>query len=142
MESGLTHYARNPDEALWKMMSQQPESLPDQGIERAVKQSSRGDDGSEGKRASAKKRPRTPDREEDHERNPRYCLVCRKRHEPRCAFPPEWRREQKERKPERPKREPRRQPTTAPQRRAKRAAMANRDISSQGRSRPSHREGF
>ena len=98
MEAGLTHYARNPVEALWKMMSQQPESLPDQGIERAVKQSNRGDDGSEGKRASAKKRPRTPDREEDHERNPRYCLVCKKRHEPRCAFPPEWRREQKERK--------------------------------------------
>lgn len=37
VEAGLAHYAASPDEALWKLMAQQPESLPGQGNERQVK---------------------------------------------------------------------------------------------------------
>lgn len=98
MEAGLAHYARNPDEALWKMMSQQPESLPDQGQERAVKQSTRGEEEKGDKKTPAAKRSRSPNPGEDNERNPRYCLVCKRRHEPRCPFPPDWRKEQKEKR--------------------------------------------
>jgi hypothetical protein len=98
MEDGLAHYARNPDESLWKMMAQQPENLPDQGKERALKQSGRGEGEGEDRKPQAAKRPRSPDPGDDYDRNPRFCLVCRKRHEPRCTFPPEWRREQKEKK--------------------------------------------
>lgn len=98
LEDGLAHYARNPDESLWKMMAQQPENLPDQGKERALKQSGRGEGEGEDRKPQAAKRPRSPDPGDDYDRNPRFCLVCRKRHEPRCTFPPEWRREQKEKK--------------------------------------------
>eukprot|EP00435_Cladocopium_sp_Y103_P073683 s164_g44.t1 len=101
VEAGLAHYARNPEEALWKLMSQQPESLPDQGKERAVKSSSKAEAGSEESKDHKTKRPRSPAADDDEpvwKGPPRLCLVCKKRHEPRCKFPPGWRREQKDRK--------------------------------------------
>ena len=102
IEAGLNHYTHSQDDPLWKLMSQQPESLPDQGRERAVKGGRPVSPEADPPRKS--KRPR----EEDHSpedlkgpARPRFCLVCKKRHEPRCRFPLDWRQQQKERKKER-----------------------------------------
>ena len=104
VEGGLAHYASTPDADLWKLMAQQIESLPDQGIERSSKE---GESHQKGERVKKRKDPEgessagpsrpTPALTAEV---PRLCLVCRKRHEPRCELTPEWRAEQKRKKKE------------------------------------------
>ena len=95
VEAGLSHYTREfTTEPLWKLLSQQPEGHPDQGKERPSTSKGGGDD------KKGVKRSRTPER--SHKEKPgepqrvRMCIVCRKRHEPRCQIPPGFRKEQKQ----------------------------------------------
>ena len=95
VEAGLSHYTREfTTEPLWKLLSQQPEGHPDQGKERPSTSKSTGED------KKGTKRSRTPERAaKDRSGEPpklRMCIVCRKRHEPRCQIPPGFRKEQKQ----------------------------------------------
>ena len=93
VEAGLSHYTREfKTEPLWKLLSQQPEGHPDQGKETSKS-------AGEEKKAGTT-RSRTPERTtRDRPGEPpklRMCIVCRKRHEPRCQIPPGFRKEQKQ----------------------------------------------
>ena len=101
VEKGLAHYASTPDADLWKLMAQQIESLPDQGIDRSSKED---DSRHKDERVKERKDPEAessagPSRPSTTEL-PRLCLVCRKQREPRCELTPEWRAEQKRKKKE------------------------------------------
>ena len=100
VEAALTHYASTPDADLWKLMAQQIESYPDQGLDRKTKSGH-----AEPAKEKTSKR-KSPEAEgsgagpRDYKENPRLCLVCKKRHEPRCELTAEWRAEQKQKKKE------------------------------------------
>ena len=92
VEKGLTHYASTPDADLWKLMAQQIESSKgDDSRQKEERVKKRKDP--EGESSAGPNRPSTAEL-------PRLCLVCRKRHEPRCELTPEWRAEQKRKKKE------------------------------------------
>ena len=81
---------RNP---LWKLLLAQPEGMPDQGLEKYHTHRDDGDlpDG----RGSKKRKAEEEDEEKVKAYGPRMCIVCKKKHEPRCAIPPGFRKEEK-----------------------------------------------
>ena len=92
--AGLRFFAQAGEgEGLWRLLDAQPEHLPDQGKEKD----------SDAKKSHRERSPlkRKRGMEEDkgvHEtpEKARLCMICKKRHEPRCPIPPGWRKEQKE----------------------------------------------
>ena len=97
IQNGLKHYLENPTEALWKLPDPQLASHPDQGKEKPIKakpDSKRPKSPKKGP-SSSSKRPATGESKEWT--TARRCIVCGKRHEPRCPLPPNFRKEQKER---------------------------------------------
>ena len=96
IQAGLGHYAKNTEEPLWKLLLPQPEGMPDQGLE---KHHAHRVDGDLHEGRSSKKR-KAEEEEEDKVKTlgPRMCIVCKKRHEPRCAIPPGFRKEEKAKK--------------------------------------------
>ena len=90
--AGLAHYANNTDEPLWKLLSPQPEGMPDQGLEKHHPRDQEGAAAESGRKKRKAEEDPAPD---DKERGPRMCIVCKKRHEPRCAIPPGFRKEEK-----------------------------------------------
>eukprot|EP00435_Cladocopium_sp_Y103_P061453 s489_g23.t1 len=99
VEAGLTHYTSEADtEPLWRLLSQQPETLPDQGKEREGKKSAPPEEpSSHDKGVKRRREDESGDHYLDPER-PRYCIVCRKWHWPRCVIPEGWRKEHKPKK--------------------------------------------
>ena len=101
VEKGLVHYASSGDADLWKLMSPQVEGHPDQGLD---KKPAEPESNPKGERGSKRKSPEVasePVAEKgSFQDNPRLCLVCRKRHEPRCELTAEWRQQQKQKKKE------------------------------------------
>ena len=95
VERALIHYATTPDADLWKLMSQQVESYPDQGLDRKTKG---GEGDSKKEKGTKRKSPPSGSGARDYQEHPRLCLACRKRHEPRCELTAEWRAEQKQKK--------------------------------------------
>lgn len=100
IEAGLQHYVSSAEsEALWKLLAPQPETLPDQGKEKSAKPKS--PSGSDEPQGSGTKRSREEAAEYDTEEKPykpkkaRFCIVCKKHHEPRCKIPPGYRKEDK-----------------------------------------------
>ena len=92
--AGLKFFARAGEgEGLWRLLNAQPEHLPDQGKEKGFNAEKQQRD------RSPLKRKRDGDDEKSTHETPekaRLCMICKKRHEPRCAIPPGWRKEQKE----------------------------------------------
>ena len=92
--AGLRFFAQAGEgEGLWRLLDAQPEHLPDQGKEKD----------SDAKKSHRERSPlkRKRGMEEDkgvHEtpEKARLCMICKKRHEPRCPIPPGWRKDQKE----------------------------------------------
>ena len=99
VQAGLAHYASKVDEPLWKLLSPQPEGMPDQGLE---KYHSQDRETSEAEVRASKKRRLKEETAEDEakDRGARMCIVCKKRHEPRCVIPPGFRKEEKAKKKE------------------------------------------
>ncbi len=93
IQAGLAHYAKNAEEPLWKLLLAQPEGMPDQGLEKYHTHRDDGDlpDG----RGSKKRKAEEEDEEKVKAYGPRMCIVCKKKHEPRCAIPPGFRKEEK-----------------------------------------------
>eukprot|EP00435_Cladocopium_sp_Y103_P059009 s40_g21.t1 len=103
VEAGLQHYSKETEsEPLWKLLAQQPESHPDQGLEKSSKSASASDAAQH--QPSGTKRPRAENKADSEagdsdatrpkkRKKPRYCLVCHKRHEPRCYMPPGYRKQ-------------------------------------------------
>lgn len=95
VEAGLSHYTREAtSEPLWKLLNQQPEGFPDQGKERAgpEKSASAGVDRGSKRPVSPAKAPRPA---ESTPVKARMCIVCNKRHGPRCQIPQGFRAEMK-----------------------------------------------
>ena len=97
LDDGLSHYLSNPEDPLWKLCAQQVESLPDQGKEKSL-DSKRKADGEEEHRDTKKHREDPKDRKGSQE--PRLCIVCKTKHEPRCEIPKGWRAEQRKKQKE------------------------------------------
>lgn len=104
VEAGLSHYTNNLEgEPLGRLLAQQPENFPDQGKEKPagdkVEKASSAESPSGGR-----KRPRSPEvgpkatAAKAIPQKPRMCIVCNKRHEPRCVIPPGFRQAQKKAK--------------------------------------------
>ena len=88
----LSYYLDTPAAGLWMMLDPVPEGHPDQGLERDEKVDKtyieKGD--------PALKRKHPEDEVKDtNDKQLRKCIICNKRHEPRCSIPPGWRKEQK-----------------------------------------------
>ena len=93
IDDGLSHYLSNPEDPLWKLCSQQVETLPDQGKEKSLESSKR-KSGEEVDLRDPKKLKEDPKEKKDP-KEPRMCIVCKTRHEPRCEIPKGWRAEQR-----------------------------------------------
>lgn len=91
IELGLKHYLAHPEEAVWKLLEAQIQSMPDQGIEARPSAPKK-------RKAAGEDEAKQPDPPLAAAGQPRFCIVCKKRHEPRCEITEEWRREQRERK--------------------------------------------
>ena len=90
--AGLAHYANNTDEPLWKLLSPQPEGMPDQGLEKHHSRDQEGAAAEVGRKKRKVDEDTTPG---EKDRGPRVCIVCKKRHEPRCVIPPGFRKDEK-----------------------------------------------
>ena len=95
MDAGVSHYTREAlTEPLWKLLDQKPEGHPDQGKERTSIEKAK-----PAEKEKGLKRPASPARaprgSAETPLRPRMCIVCNKRHEPRCEIPPGFRQEQK-----------------------------------------------
>lgn len=96
VDAGLNHYLSSPQDMLWNLCKQQPESFPDQGLERsAPESSSRKRSLADAEKTDENKKDKTEKPAPDKEKVLRLCLVCKKRHEPLCPLPEGWRREQR-----------------------------------------------
>ena len=101
MADCVAYYLDTPDAGLWRTLDPVPESLPDQGRDRQEP-----DGGVEEKPA---KRPRGPEPplppppddqqyggwDQEGKGKARRCIVCGKKHEPRCPLPEGFRKELK-----------------------------------------------
>ena len=95
--AGLRHYAELGDgEGLWKLLQAQPESFPDQGLEKGSQK--KGPAGADPGRGRKRDLDDQSDKTTDDANKARLCMICKKRHEPRCEIPPGWRKAQKEQK--------------------------------------------
>ena len=98
VHAGLNHYSAKQDEALWKLMVAQPESMPDQGRERHHRNPPGGNERDRGSKRKAGG-DGTPDAAlGDGGMPPRLCIVCKRKHEPRCEIPPGFRKAEKDRR--------------------------------------------
>ena len=98
IQAGINHHLDDRDSWVWKLMSQQPENVPDQGVEKTLEDKTKRrkrDDSSETDYRRKKKEKKEDRRERGEEAPlpPRYCLVCGKKHEPRCELTPGLRKE-------------------------------------------------
>ena len=99
VEKGLVHYATSGDADLWKLMSPQIEGHPDQGLDKKPPEPEHPPKTDRGNKRKIPEEPSAPATERDSfQENPRLCLVCRKRHEPRCAITAEWQQQQKQKR--------------------------------------------
>ena len=102
MADCISYYLETPDAGLWRTLDPVPEGLPDQGRDRQEGEVV-------GEEAKAKKArtgdppPPPPPQDQEAEwadqggkgKPARKCIVCGKRHEPRCALPEGFRKELK-----------------------------------------------
>ena len=98
LQAGITYHLDDRESWVWKLMHQQPESTPDQGVEKTLEDKSkkrRRDISSEDedRRVSHDHKNDRRGGGRDDPPQPRYCLVCGKRHEPRCELTPGLRKE-------------------------------------------------
>ena len=91
IEAGLSFYAAEGDEPLWRLMDLHPEHHPDQGREKGSTRSGADPTGRGVKRALEDEDPK----EKPDPARARMCIVCGTRHEPRCKIPPGFRKELK-----------------------------------------------
>eukprot|EP00435_Cladocopium_sp_Y103_P034639 s1626_g9.t1 len=98
IQNGLTAMLEDTGHHLWRLLDPQVKNLPDQG--RDQKLGAPKVEKASSAHTSGNKRARedsvSPEGETDT-RRPRMCIVCRKRHEPRCEIPPGFRKENRER---------------------------------------------
>ena len=79
-------------EGLWRLLDAQPERLPDQGKEKDTESKS------QLRKRSPLKRKRDTEADKSVQETPekaRLCMICKKRHEPRCPIPPGWKKERR-----------------------------------------------
>ncbi len=93
MDAGLSWHMERPEHRIWKLVEQSAEGTPDQGLEKVKGHR-------ESKAEAASPEPvRVPKRQapeaSDTPVKDRMCIVCGKRHEPRCQIPPGFRKEQR-----------------------------------------------
>ena len=98
LQAGITYHLDDRESWVWKLMHQQPESTPDQGVEKTLEDKSK----KRRRDISSEDEDRRVSRDHKNDRRgggrddppqPRYCLVCGKRHEPRCELTPGLRKE-------------------------------------------------
>eukprot|EP00435_Cladocopium_sp_Y103_P018022 s309_g4.t1 len=94
VELGLKHYLNHQEEPVWKLLESQIQSMPDQGVE-AKPGSAKKRKAAEASEDDRNKRPEGADYKPE---GPRYCIVCKRRHEPRCPMTEEFRQAQRDRK--------------------------------------------
>ena len=102
VEDGVNYYLNNMDHSLWKGLMPQVHNLPDQGIDRPTGREKVKDASA----ASGSKKDDKDDKARDRSRDRappdrlKVCIVCKKRHEPLCAIPEGFRREQRQKQKE------------------------------------------
>ena len=94
----LEHYLDNPNASLWRMLEAVPEGVPDQGVERTQDMGQPGQNDGKLKDPSRGVKRGNEGAEQDDEpvKKLKTCLVCSKKHEPLCALPPGFRKQQRE----------------------------------------------
>ena len=103
------HYYASSDDPLWQLLAPVREDLPDQGKEKPSEARSKHggskihrDDDEAGPRnrqgpPSSEAKRKTPNTEQDDGKK-RFCMVCQKKHWPRCPLPEGFRKSQREEK--------------------------------------------
>ena len=98
LNQGIEYHLKRPDHSFWKLIDKFPESAPDQGLD-PKDHSKKERHQVENEKGDGKKR-----KYEDDDGPPkadparaRMCLVCSKRHEPRCPLPEGFRKAQRAR---------------------------------------------
>ena len=95
VEDGISYYLNNMDHNIWKNLIPQVSNLPDQGIDRPTGRGKVKD----GSTAAGSKKEDKEDEVRERSRDralpekKKICLVCKKRHEPLCKLPENFRKE-------------------------------------------------
>ena len=93
MDAGLSWYMERPEHRIWKLVEQSAEGTPDQGLEKVKSHKEPKENPPDEERSAPVKR-QNPDKTSPPSKE-RMCIVCGKRHEPRCQIPPGFRKEQR-----------------------------------------------
>ena len=97
IQAGLKKHIEDPTDPLWKLLDPQLATFPDQGLELEVKSTKRTREKSPDKQAKKPPKERkSPGRSDEQGPRMRMCIVCGRRHEPRCQIPPNFRKEARE----------------------------------------------
>lgn len=95
LEGAIQYYVSTDADNLWRLLDPVIMQLPDQGVEAA----SAGSKKDSNKRKADQVEPSGGGGKETKSPEPprlKLCLVCKKRHEPLCKLPPNFRRDQRE----------------------------------------------
>lgn len=93
LDQGVSFHLDRPDHNIWKLVAPEVEGVPDKGLD------------PKGGSAAAKKevdtppsgtKRKAPEGESEEPKKLRMCMICQKRHEPRCPIPEGWRKQQRE----------------------------------------------
>ncbi len=99
---GIDFHLKKPDHSFWKLIDKFPEATPDQGLD-PKDQGRKEKSGGDPPKTDPKKRAfeQVGDGVDDPPGKMRMCLVCQKRHEPRCVLPEGFRKAQRAKEKER-----------------------------------------
>ena len=101
LERGLMYHLNDDGVSIWRLLDPVIKSLPDQGVEKAMKGKKRKADESDAKDGAGSPTP-IPRKPPAPAVKLKQCLVCKKRHTPLCRLPENFRKqrraEQKEKK--------------------------------------------
>ena len=101
LDQGVSYHLDRPEHSVWKLVAHEVESVPDKGLDPKGAAAPAGTGVAKAEKESAGsgiKRKATGDDEFDDARKLRMCMICNKRHEPRCPIPEGWRKQQREQK--------------------------------------------
>ena len=94
LENGLTFYLNDDALNLWRLLDPVIKSLPDQGVEKAMKGKKRKAEEVEGREKGGSPTP-LPRRPPAPAIKLKQCLVCKKRHTPLCPLPENFRKQKR-----------------------------------------------
>ena len=98
LDQGVSFHLDKPDHAIWKLVAHEVEGVPDKGLDPKSNVGPGGKPKKEEESQASGVKRKAADGGADEPPKARMCMICGKRHEPRCPIPEGWRKQQRENK--------------------------------------------